>query len=265
MPSTKSKNKTKKTKKNSLSEGEASSLEDVRLEDDTQSSTIQKSLAETIKKIKDELSKEISDAKLDIISQLKNENESLKAEVKETKSRLIKLESENINLQQYIRRNNVEICGIPDDVEISNLESKVIDVAERIGVIIDKKDIEACHRLKKGKKDKCARSIVRFINRKKCDELHQNKKKLGSKVASEKLKKAGLKGKIFINCNLAPYSKFLWSTCQKLYEERLIDRFWVYNGTVFISINENNMDVHTKIEHLNTLEKIFPGYDFHTF
>ena len=93
------------------------------------------------------------------------------------------------------------------------LESKIVDIADSIGIVIKKTDIEACHRLKKGKKDKSSRTIVRFVNRKKCDLLHQNKKNLSSRAAKEKLSNIGITGKLFINCNLAPYSKFLWSSC----------------------------------------------------
>ena len=276
----KTRNKNKHTKKSSSSSADEQEVEELATwingdnisTDNPKLSITQKSFTDIIKKLKEDLSKEISNAKTDIISQLRSENENLrsdveilKTDIKDIKKRLIKAESENLNLQQYVRRNNIEICGIPDDIEIENLESKVIEIADSIGVELKEGDIEACHRLKKGKKDKTARTIVRFLNRKNCDKLHQNKKKLGNKSATDKLKEANLAGKIFINCNLAPYSKFLWSSCKKLYDEKLIDRFWVFNGSVYIAINENNIDVHTKIEHLNTLEKIFPGYDFHTF
>ena len=84
-----------------------------------------------------------------------------------------------------------------------------------------------------------------------------------SKDAKVKLTKLGIQGKLYFNCNLAPYSKFLWSTCKKLHDERLIDRFWVFNGPIFIAMEENESKA-KKIEHLNDLENIFPGYDFST-
>ena len=117
-----------------------------------------------------------------------------------------------------MRRNNIEIHGIPDE-ENEDLESKVVAIADSIGINIHKTEIEACHRIKKGKKDSSSRTIIRFVNRKKCDILHQNKKNLKSKAAKEKLAKIGLNGNIFINCNLTPYTKSLWSLCKKLFDE----------------------------------------------
>ena len=43
---------------------------------------------------------------------------------------------------QYGRRNNLEITGIPDDVDGQNLEEKVIEFLDKI---------EACHRIGKSK------------------------------------------------------------------------------------------------------------------
>ena len=76
----------------------------------------------------------------------------MKYELKETNSRLTKLKIANVNLQQFVRRNNIEIHGIPDE-EIEDLESKAVSIAASIGIVIRKTEIEACHRLKKGKKD----------------------------------------------------------------------------------------------------------------
>ena len=75
----------------------------------------------------------------------------MKYELKETNSRLTKLKIANVNLQQFVRRNNIEIHRIPDE-EIEDLESKVVSIAASIGIVIRKTEIEACHRLKKGQK-----------------------------------------------------------------------------------------------------------------
>lgn len=231
-----------------------------------ESSITPKFFKKSLEDLKDELFKKFESQKVDIIDHLTNENLILKSEIvslKESNSNLIKemhgIEEDVINLQQYIRRNNVEIHGIPDDIEDADLEDKVIEIGETIGVHLKRRDIEACHRLRRGKNDKIARTIVRFINRKKCDDLHTNKYKL--KSAKKSLKKIGLND-IYINSNLCPYNKFIWGKCKKLFTEALINRFWVYNGSLYIATEEN--DKGTKINHLNKLIEIFPGYDFST-
>lgn len=51
-------------------------------------------------------------------------------------------------------------------------------IDETICVQINKSQIEACHRLKKGKSDRFARAIIRFTNRKNCDNRQRKKKNL---------------------------------------------------------------------------------------
>eukprot|EP00111_Clytia_hemisphaerica_P005889 TCONS_00017082-protein len=179
-----------------------------------------------ITKLKEELTShlttQLTEAKDDIIKQLKNENQMLRSELQSTQKRVVNLETELNNLQQYNRRNNIEFCGIPKDDE-EDLESKVIGIADTIGIKIKRQDIEACHRLKKNRKEKTPRTIVRFVNRKFCDLLHQRKKNLSQIETKGKLSQLGINDKLFINCNLAPYSRFLWSQCKKLYDGKLID------------------------------------------
>ena len=63
-----------------------------------------------------------------------NENILLKSELvtlKESNTilnkKLQKVEEDVVNLQQYVRRNNIEIHGIPDDINDDELEDKVRD------------------------------------------------------------------------------------------------------------------------------------------
>ena len=168
------------------------------------------------------------------------------------------MEKDITNLQQYIRRNNVEIVGIPENVDSEQLESITIHIAESIGVKIDHNDIEACHRLKKRKNEETARTIVRFANRKFCEKLHRNKKKL--KNVKDKLQSIGLNKNIYINSNLCPYHRYLWGKCKKLFEGKLIHRFWTFNGSIFIALEEGGYS--EKIDHLSSLQDIFPDFNF---
>lgn len=111
--------------------------------------------------------------------ELNDEITNLKNELKEKNDLIVQIEKDVIDLQQYIRRNNVEIHGIPDNVEQKDLEKKVIEVCSALNVHIKKQDIEACHRLEdKTKGNAPKKTIVRFVNRKVCDDLHRNKKVL---------------------------------------------------------------------------------------
>ena len=94
----------------------------------------QESLLNEFEKLKDDLKKQINDAKNQIIIELKQENEDLRANLREKDKRIIKLETDLVGLQQYVRRSNIEISGIPDEIQTGDLEARVIDIAESIGV-----------------------------------------------------------------------------------------------------------------------------------
>jgi hypothetical protein len=123
-------------------------------------------------------------------------------------------------------------------------------------------DIEACHRLplSKNVKNKTTpkRTVVRFTNRKNCDSLFRNEKKL----YSINLEKIGLQNvKLYINNNLCPYYKLLWSKSKNLYDTNIINRFWVFNGTINVKIGENDTLIH-KITHESDITALFPTANF---
>ena len=83
------------------------------------------------------------------------------------KKRVIELEKSQAKEEQYSRRNNVEISGIPHEILDNNLEDKVIDICKDAGIEIGHMDIEGCHGLPLSKKNTggTKRVIVKFVNR----------------------------------------------------------------------------------------------------
>ena len=123
-------------------------------------SKVESNLMQNITILKDE----VINLKDIIVKNLQDENKRLKTKVNVLENIYIDLEIQNNNLDQYSRRNNVEISGIPQSVSDNQLEEKVADILEAIDVNITTNEKEACHRL--GKKTK--NLIVRVINRKHC-------------------------------------------------------------------------------------------------
>ena len=82
-------------------------------------------------------------------------------------------------VEQYGRRNNIVISGIPDDVADDDLENAVTSIMEDVDVIVQNGDIEACHRIgKSDQKTSSKKNIVRFINCKYCKKAIVNTKNL---------------------------------------------------------------------------------------
>ena len=69
-----------------------------------------------------------------------------------TNDRVEQLERQSYDAAQYIRRNNIEISGVPEIFrEEDTLEGKIVEICAAYDVSFEKRDIEACHRLPKKK------------------------------------------------------------------------------------------------------------------
>ena len=68
---------------------------------------------------------------------------------------------------QYSRRNNVEILGLTGIFTGDRLTEKVVELCNQVGVKIEVRDTESCHRLfqKETNNQLPKRTIVRFVNR----------------------------------------------------------------------------------------------------
>ena len=120
------------------------------------------------------------------------------------------LEKEIHQLNQYTRRENLEISGLPDDIPHKDLEIKVIEILNKIGVKITSYGLAGCHRLKKKKHQTTANVIVRFIDRKKTIQCKKNKWKLID-LEDE------LGMRLFILENLCPAYTEIYNECYTLF------------------------------------------------
>ena len=86
-------------------------------------------------------------------------------------------------MEQYSRRNNVEISGILLKILDNNLEDKVIDICKNAGIEIGHMNIEGCHRLplRRNNAGGTKRVIVKFVNRKHSENVLRLKKIISSR------------------------------------------------------------------------------------
>ena len=162
---------------------------------DQKESNIQKNITNVV-------NESIMSIKDSIIDSLKEENMKLQSRVQQLEDKALRMEITKNNHEQYTRRNNIEIQGIPATAADDNLEIKVIDIFRCLKINIDPSDIEDCHRLGNSTPKN---TIVRFVNRKFC------KKTLEAKFDLRKINNAELhfdtSSVLYFSENLTPCNK----------------------------------------------------------
>ena len=160
-------------------------------------------------------------------------------------------------LEQYTRRENLEISGIPDSIIQNNLEVTVLKILESIGVQTDSYHISACHRLAKNKNQQSANTIIRFTDRKLIYDIFSKKKNLKLSPMKEELG-----SDLFITENLSPEFKKIYETCKYLKRKNVIHSCWSYNGVIKIKIDNEN-DRPLKIFHYDDIcHYVIDAYKF---
>lgn len=163
--------------------------------------------------------------------------------VTDTLSKQLKFfETELHKQQQYSRRECLEIVGFPETIPDNKLEERSIKLFHDIGVNIESREIQACHRL--FKKD---RVIVKFTQRKDVSSILFNKKKIKDMHGMDK---------IYINESLCPYYRRLFGKGNALMKDKKIKQIFTRNGTVKIrTLNDIILDV----EHSDFFNEHFPN------
>ena len=110
-----------------------------------------------------------------VIKRLQDENMRLQNKCKSLEDKVTNLE-ENLNsLDQYGRRNNIALSGIPECVADDALVATVSSILSNTDVDMNSNALEACHRFSKPEKTtKSRKIIVRFTNRKYCKQALLN-------------------------------------------------------------------------------------------
>ena len=103
--------------------------------------------------------------------------------------------------------NNIEIQGIPSNIDDDSLEDKVIEMLAEAHIVATKSDIDDCHRLGKN-----GSTIVRFVNRKFCNVISEKKLIYTKILTSLNL----VFSKICVSENLTSYNQRLAWKCREL-------------------------------------------------
>ena len=206
----------------------------------------------------EELQKSLQFTQADV-DDLKKENQKLKDTVKAVSEKNSELEKKvdqlennqkleeatkmHDNLEQYSRKFNLEIYGIPEQ-EKEDTEEIVLNLAKRLNVNLEPEDIDIAHRMKKGN-TRPRPIIVRFTNYYSRNRLYMNRKKL---------RRANFEGfvegadRIYINENLTALRSQLF---KKVRDKKGSQnwRIWTLDGTIYVKTDpESSSAIQIKCE-----------------
>jgi len=124
------------------------------------------------KKLKDQVSKPTeTNSALKELKSTKDELEALKEGFNNQQEDVERLVESLENLEQYSRKNNLEIHGIPDNAPT---EDAILKIAEALQVDINANDIEFSHRLNRKSRNK---PIIKFCSHKVKSKLYKERTK----------------------------------------------------------------------------------------
>ena len=209
-------------------------------------------LEETIKRSQLDIQKDIAFIRGHIITKLMQENSDLRSRVSTLERRMVALERATNKHEQNHRKSNLELSGIPSNIDDSNLKKTVVEI---INNVVDEKitvnDIEACHRLnnKKNPKDTIIRAKRNILD-------HFKSKKKALRGIGERLN-LGNNTRIFVNDNLSANMRTLDFHARKLVKDGFAESSWFTGAAVKMKFKNGK---HLTITHEADLYESFPSY-----
>jgi hypothetical protein len=148
------------------------------------------------------------------------------------------------DLEQYSRRNCVEVHGIPE-IPGEDVITTVQRVGEALNFQIQVNMIDACHRLGPKNNNVSTRGIViKFVRRLDKEGLLKAKK-VKRNLATSHLdpsisKFAKLETPIYINEMLSPHNRQLFNKARHFKQEHGIKFLWISNGNILMRKSDNS-------------------------
>jgi predicted nucleic acid-binding Zn-ribbon protein len=175
---------------------------------------------------------------------IENVNIELSEEVDQLVRKMVDLEKEVQKTNQYGRRPNLVIDGIPDRVPQHHLEGICLDLIQKLGINnVTCLEVEGCHRLRKREGDRSSPTIIRFTNRKISELCKRNKWKL------KKLRYNNWFLSFREDLNEA--NNEIYTKCEELKSKGLLTKVYTHNG--FTKVVKNEGDWARNIFHMKDL------------
>ena len=186
------------------------------------------------------------------------ENQFLKSTVKELDSQVKSLHILCSDMEQYSRRECVEIQGIPVS-EHEDTNKIVIQVGDLMGIEIKEDDISVSHRLPTSSKYKGKKTIpsiiAKFVRRDVKERYFKGRKQLKDHTTCD----LGLspERRIFINESLTVRNKTLFNESMKAKKDLNISYIWTSNGRIYLRKSQDSPVI--PVNNKDDLRKLYPS------
>lgn len=181
-----------------------------------------------------------------VLAGVQNQLDHLTSENAVLRAEIVQLKKKSDQAEQYSRRNNVRISGLP---EVStgtdeNTDIKVIEMASKLGVFLTLQDIDISHRLGVRKPDRRRDIIVKFTTRRAKHKIYK---------ARVLAKDRGYKG-TYINEDLTKERSKLLFLARQLAKKGTIDSAWSFEGNILAKDKSNKVHRITSEDDVSTLD-----------
>lgn len=186
------------------------------------------------------------------LAAIKKENEHLTTMNSALNTEVTSLKHRVKALEQYSRKNNVEVNGIPETPR-EDVVGLVKDVGAALGVEIQESDISTAHRVPSFKKDRPPPLIVQFSRRFTRDTvLNKYKDKKG--LTARQINPAFPDKIVYVNEHLTPENKIFLSKLKVKCKEIGYQYAWCREGRFFVRKRQG--DRYIKVDSYDELNKL---------
>lgn len=174
------------------------------------------------------------------IDQLKSENTALKSKVANLEARMDEMEN-------YSRRNCLEIQGVPEEKD-----EVVTEVVKKIGkalkVNIEESMIDVCHRFGRRTAKQTPRGIMVKFVRRTDKELLMNRRRERRGDFSTRHLDLPTDTPVYLNDSLSPARRWLFAKARQFKKEKHYKYIWLRNGNILMKKEDGSETMEIKTE-----------------
>ncbi|XP_028414768.1 uncharacterized protein LOC114537858 [Dendronephthya gigantea] len=178
------------------------------------------------------------DSANDLMKDVQEENQCLRKQLHEAVNNIEMLKAEVNDLEQYSRRDCLEIRGIPM-VMGENTNEIVKRIGQEVGVHVSDQDISISHRLR-ASDGRDPAIIVKFNRRDVRDKLYRERKVLRDKSIKDIGITRFTDRKIYIVESLTNQNRKLFNKCLEVRREKNFKYIWTSSGKILLRKNESS-------------------------